>query len=151
MSMKPFLIICFLFIATSVLAQPMPHGMVYGRKPGRTGLILATSLEKYMGKRTRIRVSVSGRVTLVTKSKGGWFDVDAGNGRIITAHFLNPNINIPAKLKNRYIIMEGVAQKQFIADDRQHYAGGNDSRQHAVKPNPKQMLMFEVRGLIITK
>jgi hypothetical protein len=149
--MKLLSLICMLLIAVSPAQQPIPHGTVYGRKPSRTGLILATSLEKYMGKRTRISVSVSGRVTLVTKSKGGWFDVDAGNGRIITAHFKNFGVTIPASLKNRYIIMEGVAQKQIIADDRQHYAGGSGSRQYTVKANPRQLLMFEVRGLMVTK
>jgi hypothetical protein len=149
--MKLLSLICFLFISVTPAQQAIPHGMVYGHKPSRTGLILATNLEKYMGKRTRISASVSGRVTLVTKSKGGWFDVDAGGGRIITAHFKDYTVTIPKSLKNRYIIMDGVAQKKMIADDSQHYAGGSDSRQHTMKANPLQLLMFEVRGLMVTK
>lgn len=137
-----------LLAGTSLSAQKLPHGMVYGRKPNRTGLIQADKLEAFMGKRIRISTTVAGRVTLVTKAKGGWFDMDAGHGKIITAHFSKAGITIPLNLKNRYIVMEGIAQKQFIADDRQHYAGGGSKHDPVSR---KQLIMFEVKGLAVDK
>lgn len=146
--MKSLIVIILLIIPVYGITQPIPHNMVYGAKPRTAGLVYADKLEAFMAKRPRIRVTVSGLVTLVTKSKGGWFDIDAGHGNIITAHFKNYKINIPANLKGHYIIAEGVAQKKFIADDSQHFAGGHES--HA-RNTPKQSIIFEVRGLQVVR
>jgi len=149
--MKIFVFIVALFMAGTVKCQPLPRNMVFGKKPSTVGLIMAPKLEAFMGKRARINVSISGRVTLVTKSKGGWFDIDAGKGKVITAHFKNYNIKIPASLKNHYIVAEGVAAKQFIASDSQHFAGGKDKHGHQAKPVKKQIITFEVKGLRVDK
>jgi hypothetical protein len=84
---------------------------------------------------------------VVTEPRGGWFEMDAGNGKIIAAHFKVFNITIPQNLKGRTVIAEGVAQKPFIADDKQHYAGGDANNKKANKIKPKQRLIFEVTGL----
>jgi hypothetical protein len=109
----------------------------------------ASKLEAYMDVRARVSTTIEGKVLKVTKTKGGWFNIDAGNGKIIAAHFKVYNINIPASLAGHIVIIEGVAQKQFIADDMQHLAGDTASskKEHAVKTNPKQRLDFEVTGL----
>jgi hypothetical protein len=148
----PLLFACFL--TTFCLAQkpaPLPHGVVFGTKPSTVAMLNATALEASMGKKTRISTTIKGKVIRVTKTKGGWFDIDAGNGKIIAAHFSNYGINIPFTLKGRYIIAEGIAQKQFIADDMQHLAGDTVSgkKQHEVKTNPKQKVTFEVKGLMV--
>ena len=149
--MKLFVFIVILFITATVQSQPLPRNMVFGKKPSTKGLIMANKLEAFIGKRARINVSISGLVTLVTKSKGGWFDIDAGNGKVITAHFKNYNINIPTSLKNHYIVAEGVAAKQFIAADSQHFAGDKDNHGHRTKPVKKQVITFEVKGLRVDK
>ena len=79
--------------------------------------------------------------------------MDAGNGKTIKAHFKNYNVNLPEAIKDRTVIIQGVAQKQFIADDLQHFAGDTvkGKKQHTVNTNPKQRIDFEVRGLIIDK
>jgi hypothetical protein len=147
----------FLFIITgSVLAQkrtPLPHGMVFGTKPSTVSLIQASKLEAFMGKQTRTSASISGRVLKVTRTKGGWFTIDAGKGRTIAAHFKNYNVVLPTALKGREVIISGVASKQFIADDLQPLAGDtvNGKKQHSVKTNPKQRLIFEVVGLMVNK
>ncbi|MBE9668074.1 DUF4920 domain-containing protein [Mucilaginibacter boryungensis] len=148
--MRVCLLIIAFIVSGDLMAQRMPHGMVYGSKPSRVGLVQANKLEAFMGKRPRVSVSVAGRVAQVTNTKGGWFDVDAGNGKIITAHFKNNSINIPKSLKNRYIVMDGVAQRQMISDDHQHYAGG-DSRGHSRPSGPRHLLSFEVKGLVVEK
>ncbi len=130
---------------------PLPHGMIFGTPPDRTNLLPAPQLEPFMGKRTRTTASVIGTVAQVTKPKGGWFEMDAGNGKIISAHFKTYNIDLPTDLKGRQVIIAGVASKQFIADDRQHLAGDNSSRQHQVQTNPKQRIEFEVTGLFVNK
>ena len=106
-----------------------------------------------MGKRARISTSIDGKVIRVTKPKGGWFEMDAGNGKIIEAHFSAYNVIIPAALKGRLVIIEGVAAKQFIADDLQHIAGDTVSgkKQHTTNTNPKQRITFEVKGMMIDK
>jgi hypothetical protein len=132
---------------------PLPHGMVFGAAPSTVSLRKANELESFMGKRTRTTVSIIGKVIKVTKSKGGWFLMDAGDGKIISAHFKNYNINLPAALKGRQVIIEGVASKQFIADDLQHFAGDTvkGKKQHEVKTDPKRRLLFEVKGLMVNK
>ncbi len=104
-----------------------------------------------MDKKTRISITIKGKVLKVTKEKGGWFSLDAGGGKVIAAHFKDYDINIPSGLKGRTVIVEGVAQKQFIADDQQHFAGDtvNGKKQQNVKTNPKHRLTFEVKGLMV--
>ncbi len=139
----------YLFIGSAAYAQK--HGTVYGAKPDTTAIQSASHLEAFMGKRTRINTAIKGMVTKVTKQKGGWFDVDAGGGKIIAAHFSTYNITIPMGLKGHYIVAEGIAQKQFIADDGQHLAGDTVSgkKQHTTSVNPKEKITFEVKGLIV--
>lgn len=127
--------------------------MVYGTKPNLTNMMNAEKVEAFMGTRTRISATIRGKVVNVTKQKGGWFTIDAGNGKSIAAHFKNYNVTIPMNLKGRYVIAEGVAAKQFIADDMQHMAGDTVSgkKQHNTKTNPKQGITFEVTGLMVDK
>jgi hypothetical protein len=127
----------------------LAHGTVFGSKPNAVAVVTAVHLENYMAKKARISTTISGTVTKVIKTKGGWFDIDAGNGKVIAAHFREYHITIPENLKGKYIIAEGVAEKQFTADDMQHLAGGD--KQHGVKVNPKQRLTFEVSGLMVER
>lgn len=144
---------CFLTSAIAQKHTPLPHGMVYGTKPDTGEVLSAAKLEAFMGKKTRISTSISGRVIRVTKQKGGWFEIDAGNGKVIAAHFRDYNIHIPTDLKGRSVIVEGVAQKQFIADDLQHFAGDTvvGKKQHYIKTDPKRRVTFEVKGLMVDK
>jgi len=132
-------------------AQQVSKGKVYGTKPSPTEIIDASRLETFMGNKTRITTDIKGKVLKVTKQKGGWFDIDAGNGKIIAAHFSKYDITIPSELKGHYIIAEGIAQKQFIADDGQHMAGDTPvgKKQHTVNADPKRSITFEVNGLVV--
>jgi hypothetical protein len=149
--MKTFIILFALLASAVAEAQNITpvKGAVYGTKPNTVGMMPASKLEAYMDVRARVSTTIEGKVLKVTKTKGGWFNIDAGNGKIIAAHFKVYNINIPASLAGHIVIIEGVAQKRFIADDMQHLAGDTASskKEHAVKTNPKQRLDFEVTGL----
>jgi Domain of unknown function (DUF4920) len=139
-------------LASSAQKQPrLSHGKVFGSKPDTTAIVNAPRLEAFMDKKARISTAIRGKVIKVTKQQGGWFDIDAGNGKVIAAHFKVYNITIPYNLKGRTIVAEGVAAKQFIADDQQHFAGDTvtGKKQHSVKTNPKQRLTFEVKGLMV--
>jgi hypothetical protein len=129
----------------------LPHGMVYGTKPDTLDMIRAAQLDSFMAQKVRISTTIRGKVTKVTKSKGGWLRLDAGNGRFIAAHFAKYNVNIPTSLAGKTVIIEGVAQRQFIADDQQHFAGDTvvGKRRQNVKVNPKHRLTFEVKGLMV--
>ena len=144
----------FFFCVFSASAQKYPslsHGTVFGKKPDVVAMLKATDVETFMGKKTRISTTIKGKVIKVTKTKGGWFEIDAGNGKIIEAHFKEYNVMLPTGLKGHEIIAEGVAQKQFIADDLQHFAGDTvkGKKQHVVNANPKHKLTFEVTGLMV--
>jgi len=129
----------------------LPHGTVFGSKPNAAAMLAAANLEPYMGNKTRISTTISGRVLKVTKTKGGWFEIDGGKGKVIAAHFRDYNVSIPLDLKGKYVIAEGVAAKEFIADDMQHLAGDTvtGEKQHNVKTNPKKRLTFEAKGLMV--
>lgn len=127
--------------------------MVFGTKPDTTIIVPAYRVEANMGKRARISTTIRGKIMKVTQPKGGWFDVDAGKGKIIKAHFKNYGITLPYELKGRVVIIQGIAQKQFIADDMQHFAGDTvvGKKQHYINTNPKQRLGFEVTGLMVER
>jgi hypothetical protein len=154
--MKLIILLFPVFISVAVLAQkhtPLPHGMVYGQKPNTIGLMDATKVEAFMGKKTRINTTIAGKIIKVLKEKGGWFELDAGNGRIIAARFNKYDITIPADLAGHRVIIEGIAEKQFIADDLQHLAGDTvaGQKQHKAKTNPKRRITFEVKGLFVDR
>ncbi len=127
-------------------------GKVYGSKPDATGMMLSSHLEAYMDKKTRINATIKGKILKVTKEKGGWFTIDAGNGKTIAAHFNTYNVFLPKSVAGKTAVIEGIAEKQFIADDTQHLAGDTVSgkKAHTSKVNPKQRLTFEVKGLMVT-
>ena len=148
----PFILLAlFSGAAQAQKRTPLPHGMVYGQKPDTTIMMQASKLEDFMGKKTRITTAITGKVLRVTKEKSGWFEIDAGRGRIISAHFYNAGVNIPKELTGRTVIISGIAAKQFIADDLQHLAGDTvvGKKQHTVKTDPKRVVTFEVRGLMV--
>ncbi|MDB5143744.1 MAG: hypothetical protein JWQ66_2457 [Mucilaginibacter sp.] len=152
--MKTICLLQALLFSTTIIAQTnnrLPHGTTFGAKPDTTAMVTAAKLEAFMAQKTRITIAVRGKVIKVTKQKGGWFDLDAGNGKVIAAHFKNYDINLPSALKGRTVITAGVAQKQFIADDQQHFAGDTvkGKKQHDVKTNPKHRLIFEATGLMV--
>ncbi len=150
-ALSVFFVLFFPAITFAQTHQPLPHGKIFGSKPDTTAIVNATKLEAFMGKKARISTTIRGKVLKVTKQKGGWFDIDAGNGKVIAAHFKTYNITIPEDLNGRTIIVEGVAAKQFIADDQQHFAGDTvtGKKQHTVNTNPKQRVTFEVKGLMV--
>ncbi|MDB5132318.1 MAG: hypothetical protein JWR02_2067 [Mucilaginibacter sp.] len=116
-------------------------------------MVTASNLETYMDKKTRVSATIRGRIIKVTKPKGGWFQIDAGKGKVIAAHFRDYNITLPEDLKGKYVIAEGIAAKQFIADDMQHFAGDTvtGKKSHSTKTNKNQQLTFEVTGLLVER
>ncbi|AMR31019.1 hypothetical protein A0256_06065 [Mucilaginibacter sp. PAMC 26640] len=151
---KGLFIFSLIFTAAVCFAQkppPLPHGMVFGIKPTGIAPTDAALVESNMMKKTRITTAIRGRIIRVTRSKGGWFEMDAGKGKIIDAHFKNFDVDLPKALRGRVVILQGVAQKEFIADDSQHFAGDTVSgkKQHKVNADPKQRLTFEVTGLMV--
>jgi hypothetical protein len=135
----------FSFAAFAQTGKQLPHGTYFGKKPDETAMVNADKLQAFMAQKPRISTTVKGKIVKVTKEKGGWFNLDAGGGKVIAAHFKDYNINIPAALKGRTVIVEGVAQKQIVSDDQQHFAG---NKQSGTKDKPNQ-LTFEATGMIV--
>jgi len=152
--MKPtalLIAILFSLVARAQTRPALPHGAIFGTRPDTAGMMDASKLEAYMDTKPRISTTIRGRVIKVTKTKGGWFQIDAGKGKTISAHFKTYNVTIPMSLQGHTVIIEGVAEKQFIADDLQHLAGDtvNGKKQHTIKTNPKRRLTFEVKGMMV--
>jgi hypothetical protein len=78
--MKTLFSILAICAATGAFAQSIPHGTTYGKKVSTVGMMKASQLENYMNTRTRVSTTIEGTVLRVTKTKGGWFELDAGNG-----------------------------------------------------------------------
>lgn len=142
--MKTLTLLSALLFSLAVRAQQMPHAKIYGSQPSSVGMMDASKVNDFMGNKTRISTTLKGRVIKVTKTKGGWFQLDAGNGKIIDAHFKTYDVTLPMSVAGHYVIAEGVVSRQFVADDKQHLAGGNGKQQ---KDQPSQNLSFEVTGL----
>jgi len=154
--MKTTPLLCTLLLYLFAFDQQqtaLPHGKFFGVKPDTTAIVEAAKLESFMGARVRIRATIRGKASKVTKQKGGWFEMGAGNGKTISAHFSRSGISIPSSLAGRYVLVQGVAQKQFIADDGQHFAGdtARGKKQHGVNANRSRRLTFEVEGLMVDK
>ena len=154
--MKRLVILILCFSTISGFAQkhtPLPHGMVFGDKPNRIAPVAATKIETYMGGKIRQSTALIGKIIKVTKEQGGWFDMDAGNGRVIAAHFKNINVKLPEAINGRTVIIEGVAQRILNPDDLQHFAGDTvtGAKGHLQKADPKARMTFEVRGLVVYK
>ena len=66
-------------------------------------MVNAEKLEAFMAQKPRISITVKGRVLNVVKEKGGWFTLDAGNGKVIAAHFKDYHMSIPATLKGKTV------------------------------------------------
>jgi hypothetical protein len=142
--MKILLFALAIFSSSLVFAQH--KGSIYGAKPNGSEVIEASKLDAFMDTKPRISTTIRGLVVKVTKSKGGWFSISAGKGRVIAAHFSKYNVTIPTSLAGHIVIAEGVVERQFAADDSQHLAG--QKAQHAT--NSKE-LTFEVTGLQVEK
>jgi hypothetical protein len=154
--MKRLVLIVFILGGLHGFAQqhtPLPHGMVFGDSPKDIAPVPATKIEGFMGKKIRQTTAITGTIIKVTKEKGGWFEMDAGDGKVIAAHFKNYNITLPKAIAGRVVIIEGVAQRILTADDMQHFAGDTviGAKQHQEKVNPKARITFEVRGLMVDR
>ena len=146
--MKKILFIASLIYTIAAFAQhtPLPRGTVYGIHPEGAGIVFADNLAKSMDQRITIVTSIKGKVLKVTKQNGGWFTIDGGHGTVIYAHFKDYRVTIPTDLAGHIILADGIATKQFVADDSQHLAGDKVKQ---AKDNPKQTLKFEVSGLMV--
>src|SRR5258708_6265244 len=152
--MKAFLISSVFLIAVFLKGYSQTrfaHGKIYGSRPDTTGVMPASKVESFMDKKPRVSVAIKGKVLKVTKSQGGWFDIDGGNGNVIHAHFTTYKVSIPVTLAGKTIIADGVAETPFIAAEGQHFAGDTvaGKQQHIAKTSAKRRITFEVQGLLV--
>ncbi len=129
---------------------PLPHGMVYGVKPD-TGVVLeASKLEAFMGRKNRISTVIKGRVLKVTNEANGWFEIVANNGKIILARFKNDGISLPAALKGRTVIIQGIATRKMEAINGKPTGSViADVKKPTKTKNGTVALIFELTGLMI--
>ena len=140
-----YLLLALSLFSFSLFAQhkKLLHGKVFGHKPGSV-VVNADKLESYIAARSRMQTTIRGKVLNVVKEKGGWFTIDAGNRKVIAAHFAKYDINIPADLKGRTVVVEGVVQRQSALSSQQPLAG---KRQPSDKTT--NQLSMEVTGLMV--
>lgn len=145
--MKALTLLSALFFSVAAGAQQMPHGTIYGTKPNSAGMMDASKVEAFMGNKIRVTATLTGKVAKVTKAKGGWFDLQGANGKVIPAHFKTAGIDIPENLAGHTVIAEGIVSKQFVADDKQHLAGDSQTQKNKTSGG----LSFEVTGVEVEK
>ncbi len=144
-----FMGIC-LAITTQAQRTPLPHGMVFGIKPDTSVVLDANKLEGFMDRKNRITTIVKGRVLKVTNELGGWFEMDAGKGKIITARFKNDDIKLPSALKGRVVIIQGVAARKLEAINGKPTGSVVKNVKDAEKAEGGTIaLIFEVTGLMV--
>lgn len=139
-----YLLLILSSFSFSLLAQDKPlHGKVYGNKPGAV-VVNADKLESYIAARSRMQTTIRGKVLNVVKEKGGWFTIDAGSRKTIAAHFAKYDVTIPADLKGKTVVVEGIAQRQSALTGQQKLAGEK-------QPGDKttNQLSIEVTGLMV--
>ncbi len=145
-------IICVCIYANGYTqSTPLPHGMVFGKKPDTSIVINATQVHAYMGKKPRISTTLKGTVVKVTKEKGGWFTMDAGEGKVIAATFTDFNVTLPSALRGRTVIVEGVAARQFVPGNRQRLSGDTTAVNAGPVKTGDIVLRFEATGLLVYK
>ena len=115
-----YLLLVLSLFSCALFAQDQKplHGKVYGNKPGAV-IVTADQLGSYLGERSRKETTIKGKVLNVVKEKGGRFTIDAGNGKVIGAHFAKYDVTIPADLKGCTVVIEGIVQKQSALTDQQ--------------------------------
>lgn len=139
-----YLLLLLSLFSFSLFAQEKPlHGKVYGNKPGAV-IVNADKLESYIAARSRMQTTIRGKVLNVVKEKGGWFTIDAGNGKTIAAHFSKYDVEIPADLKNHIVVVEGIAQRQSALTSQQKLAGEKQASDKTTN-----QLSMEVTGLMV--
>jgi len=146
-----FSLVSLMYLAVAVYAQqtPLPHGMVFGSKPDTSVIMDAAKTAGFMDKKIRITTTIKGRVTEVTKEKGGWFKLDAGRGKFITAHFKDYNVKLPKALKGRIVIMRGIAYRQFNAANGLQFSGDTTAVKEQAVQKGNGAVSFEVAGLMV--
>lgn len=145
------MILLFLTLNVSAQQTPLPHGMAFGQKPDTTIIVEATKTESFIGTKIRVNTTIRGRVVNVSKQKGGWFILDAGHGKHISAHFKNYDIVLPAVLKGRVVIIEGIAVKQVDSTNGQRFGGNIATTKGSIRQKKDAELAFEVSGLMVYK
>ncbi|HEY9004241.1 MAG TPA: DUF4920 domain-containing protein [Mucilaginibacter sp.] len=139
-----YLLLVLSLFSFSLFAQDKPlHGKVFGSKPGAV-VVTADKLESYIAARPRMQTTIRGKVLNVVKEKGGWFTIDAGNGKTIAAHFKKYDVSIPADLKGQTVVVEGIVQKQSALPTEQHLAGKKQSSNKTT-----DQLSMEVTGVMV--
>jgi hypothetical protein len=132
---KIFFSIAVLFSALTVSAQHetrppqgqvsiTPHGKVYGEKVDVKTAHPIGDMEAYLGRRTSITTTISGKVVDVDRN-GDSFTIRDSKGRPVTVIFNKAGYKFPMNLRGKNVLIDGVISKQFIANNRQHYAGSN--------------------------
>ena len=150
--MKQVVLLILVSLTLNVSAQtPLPHGMVFGQKPDTNIIVAATKAQTFMGKKIRINTTIRGRVINVTKQKGGGFNLDAGGGKVISAHFKNYAVMLPVALKGRVVIIEGVAVKSVDSTNGQRFGGEMTAKKDNALQKKAIALTFEVSGLRVYK
>ncbi len=148
------LLACLFILPLLAVAQkrvPLPHGMVFGTKPEVVNLHKASELDAYMGRQTRTSAVIIATLLKVTNPKQGWFDLDAGQGHVIHAHFQQYNVSLPIELKGRQVIVAGVAARQFLSSNGQHLTGRNSGSMHNTQAQTGGEITFEATGLYVNK
>ncbi len=154
--MKTIFNTLFLIVfAVAAFAQnpaPATSGTFYGETFNEGKAIHATKIATKLGTQNTLETQLKGTVTDVCTKKGCWMKVDAGNGQTTMVKFKDYGFFVPADIKGKKIIMNGVAKKETVSvADQKHYAedAGKSQEEIAKITQPQTEVSYEAKGVLV--
>ncbi len=147
-----FFLLVFAVAAFAQNPAPATPGTFYGETFNEGKAIPATKLAAKLETQNILETQLKGTVTDVCTKKGCWMKLDAGNGQTTMVKFKDYGFFVPADIKGKKIIMNGIAKKETVSvEDQKHYAedGGKSKEEIAKITQPKTEVSYEAKGVLI--
>lgn len=143
---------CFAFAAAAQEIQPSAKGVTYGEAITAKNAIPVSKLESKMKDAEKMNAKVSGKVVEVCIKKGCFMKLETAKGESMMVKFKDYGFFVPADLKGKDVVVEGIAKQEVISVEKQkHYAeDAKKSKEEIAKiTEPKKQVTFEAKGVVV--
>lgn len=151
-------IVCFMVAGCLAIAanaqeiQPSAKGVTYGEAITAKGALPVSKLESKMKGAETMNAKVSGKVVEVCIKKGCFMKLETAGGEAMMVKFKDYGFFVPADLKGKNVVVEGIAKQEVMSVERQkHYAeDAKKSKEEIAKiTEPKKQVTFEAKGVVV--
>lgn len=125
---------------------------VYGDSVKNENVIDYQAIPTAMKHEDEMDLKIKGLVSEVCNKKGCWLSMKLENGQEMRVTFKDARISVPANLKGKEVILDGLAYVDTISIEKQkHYAedAGKAPEDIAKITSPKRELAFQATGLVV--